>query len=505
LNGDPLTGDESSPLQPGLKTKITRGVFTSFLYQPFSIAVAVASVFLIARLIPPHEFGLFVMVNLVLQALAGLAANAVARHALFMPSDSEPRWNLYFLLLLAGQSIVFLLCNAIAGLCRLTDAYRDLAPLLHVASIGYLLDVFAELDRVMAQRKLDFARLQFLMLLAETTRVVVVVAFAVMGFGVWALLLGNTLLISIPYLVDLLFFRRWRPIPSEWRGYSKNDLLPPVKFALHFSGANAGNALKQMAEASLFPLAFAAAQVGHLSRALGLFSQTAGRAMQGFNDTAAAALPSLTSEPDRLRRGAAAYLKVVGGLLLAAVGFFAFAGPTLSAALYGPKWKEVDPLIVPAALQAAAMLYVGACSTTLLASGLQRANIVLLVVISVGAIPSLVALAGRFSPSAYLWTQALTSAVVALMGLVLCRPVVGLRRSAADLLPAAVAASIASLACYGVERLLADESKWLRIALDVLAFSAVHLIVLRAAFPQWLRESLSLVPRGETLSRRLRL
>jgi O-antigen/teichoic acid export membrane protein len=487
------------------RRRLAAGLAWTAAYQAFSLLLSLVSVVVTARIIPPEEFGLVGKALLFLTAINGLATTSVITHALFHGREDEPDWNLYLWLGLVAQSLSAAVCNLVAFGCWFVPEYRPLAPLLHVASIGMVLDAFVRLDAVMCQRELDIRRNQLLLASCDVLSLSTVIVLALLGHGVWGLLLGGNVVRGMPYVVHLFFIRGWRPDPSRWVSYSKSEVLAPVKFALHFSGANAGNALKQLAESALIPLAFTNAQVGFLSRAMGLYSQTAGRVVQGFNETATAALPSLSSEPDRFRRGATTYLKVMGGLIFAAVGFLAFGGPTLSAVLYGPKWKEVDPFILPAALQGSAMFFAGVCSTILLAAGRQRANIVLLVCISLGAIPSLVALAGKFPPQTYLWTQAVSSSIVALVGLLLCRPIVGIRKVAAELFPALLAAAAASAACFGVEVLLADQSKWLRLSADVLAFASILIAAMRTAFPVWLGDSLSLVPKGAVLRRWLRV
>lgn len=488
-----------------LRSRIAAGVAWTAAYQAFSLLLSLVSVIVTARIIPPSEFGLVAMTLNPLTAINGLATSTVVTHALFRAKDDEPDWNLYLWLGLLAQSLSAALCNVVAFVCWFVPQYQPMAPLLHVASIGIVIDAMVRIDTVMCQRSLDLRRDQLLRAACDVLSLSVTIVLALLGHGAWGMVIGWNVVRGLPYVVHLFFIRGWRPDPSRWFSYSKSEVLAPVKFALHFSGANAGNALKQLAESALIPLAFTNAQVGFLSRAMGLYSQTAGRVVQGFNETATAALPSLSSEPDRFRRGATTYLKVMGGLIFAAVGFLAFGGPTLSAVLYGKAWKSVDPFILPAALQGSAMFFAGVCSTILLASGRQRANIVLLVCISIGAIPSIVALAGKFPPQTYLWTQAVSSSIVALVGLLLCRPIVGIRKVAAELFPALLAASAASLACFGVEVMLADQTKWLRLPADILAFAFVHVAAMRIAFPVWLGESLSLVPKGEVLRRWLRV
>lgn len=511
--GEPARVEDALPPDPSFRSKVAKGVVGAFAYQIFSAGLSLVSMFAVARLVTPAEFGVFVLVNLVLQALMSMALGTVARHALYRGETSEPPWNLYFLLLVVAQSANILICNSIALFCWLApvhgsadapsdaSAYRQLAPFLHLASIGFVVEIFAELDRVMSLKNLQFSRIQVLSGISETLRIVVVLVCAVGGVGLYGLVLGNSVLISTPFMFHLLFVRHWRPNPSEWIRVSRAELLAPVKFALNYTAANAGNSLRQFAESALYPLAFTASQVGLLSRALSLYSQTAGRVLQGFNDTASAALPSLNTNPERLSRGAAVYLMVIGGLLFAAVGFLGTAGPTLSSVLYGPRWKEADPYILPASIQAASVFFVSVCSTTLLAAGRQRSNLILLAVLAVGSAPSVIALAVRVSPHFYLWTQGVSFTVIAGVGMWLCRPIVGLRVAAARLAPPAVAALAASAACFATDSSLQTQIKWLRLPIDLFAYVAVYGLVMRFAFPRWLSESLNLLPNGNVVRR----
>jgi len=99
----------------------------------------------------------------------------------------------------------------------LSPGYRPIAPLVHIAAVGVFLDWPNHLGATMLRRALDLRRLRLVAALGITLRLVTTLALALDGKGAYAIIIGNNVVTAIPFGVDLLLVRRWRPKPGWWR------------------------------------------------------------------------------------------------------------------------------------------------------------------------------------------------------------------------------------------------------------------------------------------------
>jgi O-antigen/teichoic acid export membrane protein len=488
-----------------IKNKLARGVVFAFAYQLFSVGISFLSLIVTTRLIPPDEFGVVTLVLLPLAGLNNLAASFLITHAVYVPGNKTPDWDLYGMLGLAGHGILAIVCNAIALMCWNHPVYQPMAPLLHVASVGIVMEAFVRLDIVMSQRELAVGRNQVLLALCDCVTLGTTVVCALLGMGALGLVLGNSVFRSIPFVIHLFMIRKWRINWSTWRGFGWSDVRGPMLFALQYTLANSGNTLRQFAEAALLPLALTKPEVGLLSRAQSLFGQTVSRVVQGVSEVAMPALPATADHHERFTRAVVLYHRVMGGLLIAGTFCIATVGPTLSAVLYGPKWKDADPLLAPTAAIAALLYYCSMCSTTLLSARAGRANTLILVAVALSSVPGLVALACRVPILQYLAWQLFGAGLASLISLSVCHQVVSINRIVPTLVPSVVASAVAGVGVLIIEHFLVSQTKYVRLVVDLLVFVSLHVITMRLLFPHWLAESLDTLPMGVRIKPWLRL
>jgi len=488
-----------------LRDRLARGVAWNTVYQLSALSFAFINLLVTSRYIPQEEFGLVTLAVTTIAAVNNLSSISVVTHALYVPEGETPDWDLYFLLGLIAQSLAFVLCNVIAVGYWFVPLYQPFAIYIHVASLGVLIEILSKLDLVMSQRELDFRRTELLKIASEACSFTAILGLTLAGFGAWGLVIGGNVVRSLPFALHLVFVRRWRPRGAALKALKWERARAPVVFALHNAAANIWNTARLYAESLLMPFAFTARQVGNLSRASALFGQTFGRVAQALSDSALPALPPTANDPERFRRFALILHRILGSVLTAGACFLVVAGPLLSRVLYGDRWKEADPLIAPCSLWAAAMLYVAVCSTTLIAAGRMPANARLLAVNAVSAIPALIALGLKVDLLIYPWVQLAATGVATMYALVLLRPLLGLRRLLAALLPCFTAAALAAAICYLVVTSLPPIDRFSTLATAVLSYAVGYLIVLRFAFAPWLSETLRLAPFRRHVSRALRL
>ena len=211
---------------PGERRRLLiQGLTWSAIVQVLDVIFSFASMLVLVRIIPPGDYGRVAAVLGVLGFVNLFNANLFYGHALQLPEHDEPDWNLHWKCGCYIQVAQSLFCHALAGLCWFVRSYRPIAPLLHIAAFGVLLDWPSSFGATMLRRQLDLRRLRIVAGTGMTVRLVTVIVLALAGFGAYAIVIGNNVLVTLPFALDLLLVRGWRPARGWWRwpswaGYS---------------------------------------------------------------------------------------------------------------------------------------------------------------------------------------------------------------------------------------------------------------------------------------------
>ena len=212
VGAEELAAPASVRAMPGERRRLLiQGLTWSAIFQVFDVVFSFASMLVLVRIIPPGDYGRVAAVVGVLGFVNLFNANLFYQHALQLPEHDEPDWDLHwtwgFYIQLAQASF----CHALAGLCWFVQSYRPIAPLLHIAAFGVLLDWPNSFGATMLRRQLDLRRLRIVAGTGMTVRLVTIVVLALAGFGAYAIVIGNNVVTALPFALDLLFVRGWQP------------------------------------------------------------------------------------------------------------------------------------------------------------------------------------------------------------------------------------------------------------------------------------------------------
>ncbi len=177
---------------------------------------------LLARLIPPAQFGMFAVV-LIFQELAisvpseGVGSAIVQRRNI----TREHLQGGLAMSLLAGTSLAAL--TLLLALLVVDPLFgRETASLVVLAAPLFLLGAGLALPLAVLRRRLDFRRLSLVDLAQTVVRAVVSIALAIIGLDASALVLGGVAGITAALALALFF----APVPlPRWRGGAIRDLL----------------------------------------------------------------------------------------------------------------------------------------------------------------------------------------------------------------------------------------------------------------------------------------
>jgi O-antigen/teichoic acid export membrane protein len=484
---------------------VARGIAWNSWYQLFETVLALGAMLVLVRIIPPAEYGRYGAALGLLALLNSFNFGGFAAQALQLPDGREPEWSLHWSAGFYIQMALMLACHGLAGLCWLFPDYRLIAPLLHLAAFGLVIDWPAQLWAVMLRRRLDFRRLKVLFACSTALKLLVTIVAGLAGGGASAIVLGANVVTPLPLAIDLLFIHGWRPSAGWWRWPEWVLYRAALRFGFQRSGSALLAGTRGALESLVLPGAVGFVPIGLLNRARALFASTVGRVGQVLLETAYPLLPRYAADAKLFARQATLFGQIILLAVLPGALYLGLEGPALSRLLYGERWIAADPLIWPAALAGLGMGLFGAGSGVLLAANQLTVCLLVDALAAALSVPvAAVAWAGG-GVVAYAWAVAAAQLAAGAIALVVASP---------RLVPGWVRSAVAPPVCgslLGVIVVLLAQQVGLvsalipRLCAETCLYGATVAVALRGMFPGPLGTVLSRIPGGERLSGWLRL
>ena len=501
--GEAVPRPEMPASQPG--ALVRRGIVWNSAFQFFLAGANFFSMLVLVRLLSPVEFGRATAATGVLALINCFNCSYFIAQAIQLREGEEPDWAAHWQAGFYIQACLFLLCNFVGGLAWLFPAYHPIAPLLHVASIGLLIDCPNQIGITALRREMDFRRLRLVQAVCAILTVVSSVGLAFFGAGAYALIIGSNVLHGIPQGAYWLGVRKWRPPPRWWNWPDWRAYRAPLRFGAQLSGAAMLTAARGMLEAMVLPATLGYAAVGLLNRAQVLFSTTVGRVTGLILETVYPLLPRSAGDKDQFTRHATLFVETMFLISIPGAVFVGIEGPLLSRILYGSKWIAADPLIWPGTILAWAI-----ASTLIFAAVLQAQNqlrraFTCSVIAACACLPAIGFTLLAKNTLSYAWLLALGQVVAAAAAGVLAS---GNLRDGwwkrGVLVPVFVAACTAGVILF-VAPWTKQASEMIRLLIESALFGIVGLALMRAAFPGLLRDVILRLPGHVFLANALKL
>lgn len=456
----------------------------------------------LVRLLPAEAYGQFGFLTTLLTFFTWYSFREFLNYTLQVRDGANVHYQDHFTAGAVVQTGLVVVVNVVAVAFRWFPDYAPVAPVLHVMSLLFVIDLPAEFRTRILERELDWRRLRSLQAVGFIAGAILSLGMALAGAGVWALILP-TLLVPVPFIYDLFVRERWRP---TW-AFSWERFQPAWNFGIARLVTLSLMAVATLAENLTLASVLGFAALGIFGRALGLAQLLCGRLSSLL---ALAIYPVLTRVPresPEFRRAGALYLRAIAWTVIPGAALASLLADPLVRILYGEAWVSAIPFVPWAMVGAAMAALAHSAYTVLLAAGHQRACVITdgwrmagILTALVFALPSgpqtyLAALSGvhigaLIVTSVLLWrARAITeSALFEALSPALVSSVVAL-----------VATSGARLAVPMVLPLAAET------VLMAVGFAAVYAAALRLVFPRALAEVVGELPQSARVSRVLRL
>ncbi len=327
------------------------------------------SMVVLARLIPPAEFGIFALIIIVQELALTMPMEGIGS-ALVQRRSITRRHLEGGLVLSLGVAVVLTLVTVVLARVVVEPLFgARTASLVLLAVPWYVLGALYAVPMAVLRRKLDFRRMSIIDVTQSLSRIAIMLVLAFAGLDAEALIVGSLAGMAAAVALAAVFVRI--PLP-RWRRQEMRDLLPyggPAALsAIAWTGFRNG-------DYAIIGGTLGAAAAGFYWRGYQLAVEYQRKISVVMTQMAFPVLARAESTEDRfaLRRRMVQLLTVVLFPLLALLVLLA---PVMVPWLFGPAW---EPAVLPTqilALGGAAVLVTDTVGSALMAAGRARAMLV---------------------------------------------------------------------------------------------------------------------------------
>lgn len=323
-----------------LKQKAIKGVFWSVIQKWGSNLISTLVFLILARLLEAEAFGLVAMASVAISFLQifldqGFAEAIVQREEVETKHLDTAFWISFSIsIFLAAVTIV------VAGIIAALFEEPQLVPILRVLSLSFLCSGLNSVQTALLQRQLRFKVLAMRTVIGNLFGGIVGVAMALMGFGVWSLVIKQ-LVDSFSSVPLLWFSSKWRPGTQV----SLNHFYELFSFGINVTGISFLNFLNRRADDLLIGYYLGSVALGYYSVAYRLLLLVIQVVTSVISQVTLPTFSKLQAEPERIRR---AFYKVTQYTSLVSFPIFfgmAVLAPEFIVGVFGEQWLPSIPVM----------------------------------------------------------------------------------------------------------------------------------------------------------------
>lgn len=327
-----------------LKVKTARGSMfmasLSLVMRPISMALAIV----LLRLLNPADFGLLALA-MILFNTANLITDLGLRPAIVQTKHDIRKVAHYafVLVMLASMAMTGLVILLAPPIASFLGGGEELIPILRWMAVYITVDGLWIVPEALLRRELRFKQLGLSQIPGELASTLIAIPLALMGFGVWSLVIGN---ISGQLLRSALLWAYYRPWiwlkPQKWEREIVTSLF---RYGLPTMGGGALRYIQTQIDTWLVGRNFGTTSVGYYGRAYDLTTRLSDMLTSSIFGNVL--FPSYAKMQDDRPRLARAYLKSTNMVFLMIVPLsvgLAITASLLVPVLLGPKWLPMIPI-----------------------------------------------------------------------------------------------------------------------------------------------------------------
>ncbi len=321
-----------------LKIRAARGSMymaaMSFGLRPISMALAIV----LARLLTPEDFGLLALAMILFNA-ANYLTDLGMRPTVVQTKEDINKVGHYAFVLVMAASILFTVLSILLAkpLATLLGGSEELVTVIRWMAIYVTIDGLWIVPEALLRRDLRFKELSLSQIPGELASTVISIPLALMGFGVWSLVIGACAGQLIRAVLLWIYCRPWIWIrPQKWEPEIVKKMLG---YGLPSMGSGLLKFFQNQIDTFIVGRQLGAASVGLYSKAFNLTTRLSDMLTTSIFGNVL--FPSYAKMQDDKPRLARAYLKSTNMVFLMIVPVsvgLAITAPLLVPVLLGPQW-----------------------------------------------------------------------------------------------------------------------------------------------------------------------
>jgi O-antigen/teichoic acid export membrane protein len=322
-----------------VRQRASRGIGWSSVQQIANNGMAFVTYGLLARLLPPKDFGLLAFASVFTAFLQLFVEQGIA-DAVVQRAETRPGhftaafwFNLSVSTLLAGGLCLSAgLISSLVHTPGLAPILRGLAPLLIFSALGGI-------HASILKRRLEFKLLAVQNLVCTMAGGIAAIVFAFCGYGVWALVVQQ-LTYSVLCAIMLWCSEPWRPGFK----FAFADLKDLSSFALHITSSAFLDFFNRRSDDFLIGCFLGPVVLGYYSLAYRLLLTFTRLINSPFNNVAFSAFSRLQEDGAELRRFFDHLTRLTGTIAFPVFLGLAAIAPEFLTALFGQRWIIAAPV-----------------------------------------------------------------------------------------------------------------------------------------------------------------
>jgi O-antigen/teichoic acid export membrane protein len=469
-----------------LALKARSGVLWVTALNVFRDLLQFATMLVLVRLLAPKAYGEFSLISSIMVFFTVFSFRSFLEHTLQLRPDEPVDYQSHFTAGAFMQLGMCALVNLAAAVLRYLPKYSEIAPVLHVTSIFFLLDWASELRVKMLERALDWKRLRTLQAAGIAATSALAIVLAKLGFGVYALVLPGWMA-TLPFIWDLFFRSAWRP---DW---SWNRARYRKTWSYGWTRIMAGmlTTARPVIEGAVIVQFTGFAQLGFMSRAVGLSILCCQKIPGVLTMTLYPVLTRMARKSEAFERANSLVLRLVGWIAIPCAILFSLVAHPLVRLVYGSKWDAAIPLL-PYALAGGTAGALYQAATMLMLADVQHRGCAVAEFLTLASLVVCLFAVLPHGIAPYLGSVAIVQSIVLAWMLRSLAQTGALSRRAIvrSILAPLAAGTAARLACA----LALAPSSALSAAGVGLLFALAYALAIRALCPHEFREMLAYIP-----------
>lgn len=323
-----------------------RGGILSVAMQYGNGVLQLAAAVVLARLLPPEDFGLVAIVT-VLTSFApflidfGLGDATTQRTKITQSQVSSLFWL---------SSGIGLALAVVVAACSPLIAWVFGEPRLEAialcSAITFALLGVSNQHLALLRRTMNFAIIAKMQFLSTLAGIGIAVFIAICGYGYWALVL-RPIVSSLCIAIGAWLVCRWRP------GFPviDNEVKSMVRFGLQVASFSVTYVVAKAVDRIALGLFYLPAVVGYYQNATTLYENSIFSTLAQLHTVGSTALSKLQSNPAALRQKYEAALSSLAFFLMPAAAILSVTAQDLTVILLGEKWRPAGLLLSIIALR----------------------------------------------------------------------------------------------------------------------------------------------------------